>query len=141
MSASEGSPLAGSSTAPASELVDLLYNQGVEHARAERWALAEDRLRLAVALHPSDLEARVLLGKVLAHQQRRAEAATCLREALRIDPGNAPARAALRRLEQLDAADEEGAWKHRWLLAGAAPLLLAAGYLLGRRRGGASLLG
>lgn len=66
------------------ELGDCYFNRAVLHAREGLWAPAAEHLAVALAVHPEDVEALVLLGKVRYHQHDDAGALAAWRAAARL---------------------------------------------------------
>ena len=79
---------------------DVHQRKGVAHAELGQVAAAESELRRAISLHPELAPMHYNLGQLLADQPgREEEARAVLREALRLDPDYARAKALLEKLE------------------------------------------
>lgn len=67
-----------------------------------------ERLRHAIKLAPWDLEARFLLAEALEQRGYLEEAVKTLKEIIRLDPNNLPARVAIHRLRGGRGGREHG---------------------------------
>jgi len=68
---------------------------GSVYARIDRIPAAERELHAAIDLEPRHFRANLLLGRILALQNKRTEALPYLRTAVDVDPASAEARAFL----------------------------------------------
>jgi tetratricopeptide (TPR) repeat protein len=112
----------------AQEVYAFLYNRRTKvHADVQRWAAAEYEAKMAVWLLPDSADFRSFLGLVYLAQQRRAEAASAIEQALALDPDCGYCWAARGRV-RLQSGDRAGAL-HDFLAAARRPLPDAADWL------------
>jgi tetratricopeptide (TPR) repeat protein len=77
---------------------DVQYDLGIYFSQHASWTNAVNCFSNSVLVRPGFARAQLALGGALANVGRAAEAAPCLREALRLDPGLSEARTNLDRL-------------------------------------------
>jgi nucleoid-associated protein YgaU len=113
-----------------------LYRQGVQLARAGDRAAAAAMLNAAVAAAPAMPEPRIVLGKLLAQQERYSDAIASWRQVLALDPDHRQAhmgiQAAEARLSLAKARSRRASVAVRTATTGLAALALLGAFVGGR---------